>query len=125
MSKKHKRSLAFKIQAGSSNASRAEIVTGSSVGEPRVDSRARWNSAPFDLERVDTRRDATRVKPKHPRLLMGLVAGDHSCKLIIDLEIRRRSTFPKVEAFVRRADLAYPMELPSELLRTGQQGTMA
>lgn len=101
------------------------MVTGSGVGESRVESRARWNSAPFVLERVDSRSDATRVEPKHPKHLMGLVASDQSCKLVIDLEIRRRSTVPKVGAFVRRAELAYPMELRSDFRRTSQQGTMA
>jgi len=125
MSKKHKRSLTFMIQAGSSNASRAEIVTRSSATKSCADSRAYWDFAPFFLERVDTRREATRVKPKHPKLLMGLEAYDHSCKLVINLAIRRRSTFPKVEAFVRRAEVAYPMERPSELMRAGQKGTMA
>lgn len=125
MSKKHKRSLKFKALADSLNATRAAVATSSNAAASIADSRALWASAPIVLKQMELRCEEIKVTLKHPQPFLLLTAIDHSCRMLIHFEIHRRSTLPTVEAFVRRAEAAFPTGLWSYFVRAGQQRPMA
>lgn len=122
MSSKHERSLKLNARVASTDDPRAKAEHASSAPTPAAHSTAHWGSTPRVLERIAVRCGDTGANPSHHDPFMFLAAIERNCGLLFHFEIHRQSTLPTVEAFVGRAEAAFPTELLRNFVRPPQEG---
>lgn len=123
MSSKHERSLKLNARVASSDDPRAKAEHASSAPTHAAHSTAHWGSAPIVLERIEVRCGDTGANPSHHDPFIFLAAIERNCGLLFHFEIHRRTRLPTVEAFVGRAEAAFPTELLRKLLNPPQDGS--
>lgn len=120
MSKQHQRSLKIKALGDSLNVPRATAAASCTTAASAADSQVYWASAPIVFEQMELRCEQIKMPSKHQQQFMLLTAIDCSSKLLFHFEIQRRSSLPTLEAFVQRAEAAFPSRLSSNTAHSGQ-----